>query len=314
MMASFRPRLDTPAAVASDPNGGKLPQWHKPAAHACPAGQPWLPPKHWTHWAAWQSGVPAGQSLSCAQTTHVPSVAQIFPGCCAQSLLPRHCTQDDVVASQSGASVWQPELLVHPVRHVKSCGSQMGFAAPQSPLLRHSTHWPPGAKQRGALAGQSVFTAHATQVPDAVSQMGLCCPAQSVVVLHWTQTPPFDASQMGARCGQSPFCAHAAWHWLSPGQQEGAAAPQSLLPTHATHWPVEERQSGVGWLQSPFTAQSTQPRVGLHCWPPRHWLVPLMPQSALPPPREPAPLLPPHATMIVTRPAPTKLQVFMDQK
>jgi hypothetical protein len=225
--------------------------------------QPWVP-KHATHRSARQYGVPLGQSLFWAHTTHVPSAAQILPVCDEQSVLARHCTHEDVVVLQSGVAPPQEVLLVHPPRQVNVCGSQMGLEAPQSALLRHSTHWPAGAKQRGAVAGQSVFTAQATQLPVVVSQMGSGVPAQSVDELHWTQTPPLEASQMGVALGQSLFCVHAAWHWSSPGQHEGAAAPQSLFEAHATHCPLFTSQMGVGWSQSLLTVQSTQPSVTLH--------------------------------------------------
>jgi hypothetical protein len=223
--------------------------------------------KQATHWSAWQMGVGEGQSLFWTQTTHEPSGPQIGPGREAQSEFARHSTHDDVLVSQSGVSCPQFALLVHPARQVKSCGSQMGFAVPQSALLRHSTHWPAPGKQRGAVAGQSPSAPHATQLLVVASQMGWSV-GQSELALHWTQTPPDDASQVGVSLGQSPFWAHVGWHWWSPGQHDGIAAPQSAFVRHATHWPVGARHSGAGCPQSPFVRQSTHPSAALHVCPP----------------------------------------------
>jgi hypothetical protein len=68
--------------------------------------------------------------------------------------------------------------------------------------------------------------------------------------------------------GQPPDAVHAAWHWWSPGQHEGCAAGQSEFDRHAPHRPIATTQSGVGCEQPPLLVQSTQPSVGLHCWPP----------------------------------------------
>jgi hypothetical protein len=141
--------------------------------------------KHCTHWLAWQTGVLVGQSLFDWQTTHVPSAAQILPGCDAQSVLLWHCTQDEFAVSQNGVSPEQPALLVHPARQWKSCGSQIGADAPQSALPRHCTHCPADRRHRGASAGQLLFCEHWTHCWVVVSQIAVP-PLQSVEVRHPT--------------------------------------------------------------------------------------------------------------------------------
>jgi hypothetical protein len=51
----------------------------------------------------------------------------------------------------------------------------------------------------------------------------------------------------------------------------------------------------VGCEQLALLVQSTQPSVGLHCWPPWQLSLPFTPQSALPAPIDE--LAPPHAMM-----------------
>ena len=64
---------------------------------------------------------------------------------------------------------------------------------------------------------------------------------------------------------------------------------------------------GVGCEQSELASHSTHPSVGSHFWLPRHWLVPLTPQSALPAGR-PLPLAPLHAINAATAAAATNPQ------
>jgi hypothetical protein len=170
--------------------------------------------KHWTQASAWQTGVAAGQSEFCAQTTQVPSDAQILPGSAEQSELAMHWTHDDVEVSHKGRAPPHVELPVQPGRHVKMPGWQMGAAVPQSELSRHSTHRPPAASQRGAEAGQSLFCAHCTHVAVVVSHTRLGPTAQSVDVLHPMQAPGVVVvSQIGASGGHIAFCVQPAWHW-----------------------------------------------------------------------------------------------------
>jgi len=106
----------------------------------------WLSLRHWTHLGVppcgSQNGVPAApaQSLSVTQTTQRPPLSQIG-SVEGQSLFARHATQSLVFVSQSGVAPLQSELLEQPARQWKSCGSQIGCAAPQSEFERHCTHW-----------------------------------------------------------------------------------------------------------------------------------------------------------------------------
>jgi hypothetical protein len=258
--------------------------------------------KHCTHWSAWHVGVAAGQSLFWRHTTHWPSGLHSFAVGEVQSVSARHCTHVENVVLQMGVSPWQPAFDVQPARHVKSCGSQMGCAVPQSALERQSTHWPSATRQRGALAGQSVFVAHWTHCCVAESQTGRG-PPQPVGPVHPTHAPtPDEVSQTGAWGGQSWLPVHAAWHAWSPGQHDGVAAGQLVLEVHSAHWPMDVTQKGAVAGQSPFAVQSTQPRTKSHCCPLGQWSVPLTPHSALPGPAPPPTLLldPPHATRIPT--------------
>jgi len=135
------------------------------------------------------------------------------------------------------------------------------------------------ASQRGAVAGQSAFVLQPAQTPVA-------------------------ALQSCEFFGHIAFVVHAGWQVWSPGKHAGAATPQSVLERHAPQVPVPAMQKGAvagHWLSA---VHWTQPSVTSHCWPCRHWFVPLIPQTALPPPGPPAPpvmsedgvLEPPHAT------------------
>jgi hypothetical protein len=182
-------------------------------------------------------GVGAAQSVFVRHATHCPSGAHsLSTGCDAQSMLARHWTHDEVVVLHSGASPWHCAFEVHPARHVKSCGLQMGWAVPQSLLLRHWTHCPSGRRQRGASVGQSELTAHSTHCCVTVSQIFGPPAVHGLAASHPTQTPGGnDVSQMGAPGLQSAFDAHPAWQVWSPGQHEGVAGGQSLFCSHAAH-------------------------------------------------------------------------------
>jgi len=248
-------------------------------------------------------GVAVGQSLFCKQTTHWPSGLHSLAVAEVQSVFAMHCTHVENDVLQMGVSPWQPAFDVHPARQVKSCGSQMGCAVPQSALERQSTQWPSATRHRGALAGQSVFVAHSTHCCVAVSQMGRGVPAQVLGLVHPTHAPGVvDVSQTGAGGGQSALVAHPAWQAWSPGQHDGVAVGQLALDVHSAHWPIEVTQKGAVAGQSVLPRQSTHPSVRSHCCPLGQWSVPLTPHSALPEPGPPPTLLldPPHATRIPT--------------
>ncbi len=113
-----------------------------------------------------------------------------------QSPFPVHWTHSLVVVLQMGAVAEHCELLVQPERHVKSCGSQIGCAEPQSEFARHSTHRPARRKQRGADAGQSPFDMHETHWPSDVLQIGESA-GQSVFCLHSTHEPLLQTGMSG---------------------------------------------------------------------------------------------------------------------
>jgi hypothetical protein len=71
------------------------------------------------------------------------------------------------------------------------------------------------------------------------------------------------------------------------------------------HCPRLVTQIGVPCEQSEFSSHSTQPSVGSHFRLPGHWLLPLTPQSALPPP-SPLLLAPLHAIIAATAAAAMK--------
>ncbi len=115
--------------------------------------------------------------------------------------------------SQSGVSPEQLVLLVQPARQRNWCGSQMGAAAPQSELARHSTHCPDDSRQRGAEAGQSLFWPHCTHWLVVESQMGVP-PPQSFADSQPTHWPvPDVVLQIGVFIGHVAADVHAAWHW-----------------------------------------------------------------------------------------------------
>jgi hypothetical protein len=203
--------------------------------------------------------------------------------------------------SQTGVAPEQLELLVHPPRHTKKCGSHTGCAAPQSELLTHWTHWFVAVWHLGAFGGQSLSAIHCTHCSVAELQAAIGA-AQSADVWHPTHAPtPDDVSQMCATPGQSMFVMHAAWQLLSPGQHEGLAAGQSLFFAHSPHAPVPGRHTGAACGQFASEVHSTQPSTGSHWRPARHSLVPFTPQSALPGPGPLAPsVLPPQATSTKT--------------
>jgi hypothetical protein len=89
---------------------------------------------------------------------------------------------------------------------------QIGAEVGQSLLERHWTHCPSGSQSFPGCAEQSRFVRHSTQLVDDVSQKGVP-PEQLALEVHPGRH----------------------WNWL--GSQIGAAAPQSLLFKHCTHWP-----------------------------------------------------------------------------
>jgi hypothetical protein len=206
-----------------------------------------------------------------------------LPGWAAQSTFDRHSTQLDVVTSQSGVDVpAHVALEVHPGRHVKVRGSHTGAAVPQSASPRHATHCPVPRKQRGRAAGQSDACAHSTHCRVDGSQIGAPAP-QSDGVLQPTHSPfPLVVSQTGALRGHVVGPVQAAWHWWSPGQQEGVAAGQSASSSHSAHCPRAATQKGAAAGQLALLRHSTHPRLALHCRPVSHWMVPFTPQRALP--------------------------------
>jgi hypothetical protein len=105
-----------------------------------------------------------------------------------QSAAVAHCAQLEVAALQIGRVAGHCELAVQPVRHLSSCGSQIGAAAPQSLLERQATHWPSLTLQRGAVAGQCESCAHCTQAAWTLSQIGRVA-GQSVFELQPTHAP-----------------------------------------------------------------------------------------------------------------------------
>lgn len=116
--------------------------------------------------------------------------------------------------------------------------SHFGLAAGHSLSLVHSTHVV-RSLQTGLGAAQSAFFEHSTQRP---SEHGR--PPQSAVVRHWTQ---LDAA-VSHRDRGAEHCAslaHPVLHRSSLGSQMGAAAPQSELKRHATHWPSRTEQRGA---------------------------------------------------------------------
>jgi hypothetical protein len=114
------------------------------------------------------------------------------------------------------------------------------------------------------LAGQSESAAHATHVPVLESQI-LLVPVQSRESAQATHAPL--ESHFGAAPGQTVAAVeavHDGWHTWSPGQHEGAEAPQSELDPHCSQRPVFVMQMGHGCAQSEFCTHPTQPTVGLH--------------------------------------------------
>ena len=155
-----------------------------------------------------------GQSVFDRQTAHVPSGAHSLPVCDAQSALVRHWTQVESVVWQNGAVAEHCAFEVHPARHEKSCGSQIGWAVPQSALLKQLTHCPWPTRQRGCAAGQSELVSQCTHCDVVGSQMvPIVDVAQSIEDLHPTHAPLLlVVSQIGVGAWQSVLVAHAAWH------------------------------------------------------------------------------------------------------
>jgi hypothetical protein len=93
---------------------------------------------------------------------------------------------------------------------VKSPGSQIGAAVPQSAFDTHATHFPSRARQKGALPGHSPFVWHWTHRWSDVSQ-NLASAGQSLAEVHPTQAPA--CVHTGALLGHGALLVHAAWHW-----------------------------------------------------------------------------------------------------
>jgi len=190
---------------------------------------------------------------------------------------------------------------------VSVAGLQTGALVPQSAFDRHATHAPAPMSHRGAFAGQSEFASHATHWLVLVSQI-FAVPVQSVALLQPTHAPPV-VLQIGAVLGHAALLAHAGWQSWSDDQHAGVVPLQSAFDAHVTHAPCRQCDAAAGQFAS--AVHSTQPSVGLHCSFMSHWLVPLTPQTALPPPGPPSPpvtvvvVLPfaPHAIARQTRAA-----------
>jgi hypothetical protein len=247
-----------------------------------------------------QNGVGAAQSALVAHAMHRPRGPHTFvAGVPAQSAFVVHCTQVESDVLHLGMVAGHCVSAVHPARHRKSSGSHMGAETPQSALERHCTHTCCAGRHRGAAAGQSVFAMHWTHCDVTESQPGFVA-GQSVFVLQPLQTP-FAVLQRGASFGQPALFVHAAWQVWSAGKHAGAATPQSVFVRHALHLPVPAMQNGADAGHWVSAVHSTQPSVGSHWRPGPHWLVPLTPHAALPPPGPPvvtseeAGLAPPHA-------------------
>lgn len=153
------------------------------------------------------------QSVLVTQTTHSPRPVSHSGAVVEQSEFCRHATHSLFCVLHNGVGALQLALVVQPLRHVKSRGSQIGAAAPQSAFARHSTHvWSP-RKQRGAAAPQSLFARQSTQWLVTVSHNGCAVPVQSELVLQPTHAP-VAVSQIVRSCvlRQSVFEAQATWH------------------------------------------------------------------------------------------------------
>jgi hypothetical protein len=194
-------------------------------------------------------------------------------------------------------------------------GLHTGAAIPQSALPRHSTQVPLEARQRGAVAGQSELPAHSTQVC-VVALQTFAVAGQSLAVLHPTQTPAAVSQMVAPRPVHWASVVHAAWQVCVPGKHAGVVpVPQSVFDSHATQLPCRQNRAAAGHWES--VVQSTQPSVTSHCLVAGHALVPLGPQSALPPPgpaspakpRSPLPLdvPPPHAQIAIATANPETL-------
>jgi hypothetical protein len=123
----------------------------------------------------------------------------------------RHSTHVEVAVLQTGAAAGHCPLFVQPGRQVKSPGSQIGAADPQSAFEVHETQRPRPTRHRGVLPEQSAFERHWTQ--RAVAPSHTCAfVGQSLVWLHPTQSP-VGALQIGASFGHACAPVHCAWHW-----------------------------------------------------------------------------------------------------
>jgi hypothetical protein len=153
--------------------------------------------RHWTQMVATHAGAVLGQFMSLVHWTQRPRGLHTGVDVPAQSVFDTHSTHDDVEVLQWGAGCPHCESWVHPTRHTKSVGSQIGAAVPQSAFDVQVTQRPSFTRHRGACAGQSPLLAHCTHCPSAVSQIFALPIAQSLDELHPTHAPPFEL-QMGA--------------------------------------------------------------------------------------------------------------------
>jgi hypothetical protein len=104
---------------------------------------------------------------------------------------------------------------------------------------------------------------------------------------------PVAVWQIAALRGHIVLLVHAGWHWWSETQHAGAATLQSPFDRQVTHAPW--RQWGAAAGQLALAVHSTQPSTGSHCCCEPHWLVPFLPQRALPPNEFVVPFEPPQA-------------------
>jgi hypothetical protein len=162
-------------------------------------------------------GVEPEQSLSERHGTQAPSGSQNLPDSDAQSALTAHSTQVALVVLHAGVDPEHCASVVQPATHTKRPGSQMGFAIPQSALLRHCTQTLLAGWQRGSAAGQSAFVPHSTHSCVAGLQTGAVAAEHCDAVMQPTQTPTV-VSQIRP-FGQPESSLQGAWHWASLGQQ-----------------------------------------------------------------------------------------------
>jgi hypothetical protein len=102
------------------------------------------------------------------------------------------------------------ESLVHPARHSKSSGAQIGAVVPQSEFERHATQVDRATRHRGDAAGQSLFCVHWMHDRVSDAQIGRVA-GQSLIWLQPMHAPLVE-SQIGVFPGQVGPPLHEAWH------------------------------------------------------------------------------------------------------